>query len=234
MAPTATKDDNVFDDPNKALEWAEKRNIDPAALRRMRSTGGLRDGASMTLVFRTITFTSGISSLPDATEFETSCLLTKRTLEALGGRFQHLAQQPVLGPFKIGPMQGHKTFEQNDVGMFATDEIPIGGTIVVEHPLLISPTYICLSSLAMTKSELYKMLFQRLPQPLKKLAEKLKSVKPPPCSREEGIVRTNGIAIELHSDEHGEGVYSGVFLNVARCNHRYVHMCRFRRGSIPS
>jgi hypothetical protein len=108
-------------------------------------------------------------------------------------------------------------------GMYAAETIQTGDIIVSEHPILVSPTYMCLSGLSMTKAAMYKMLFERLPDHQKKSAKAMKNSKGSVASaKEEGIIRTNGIAVELVEDQHGEGVYSAVFENIGRCNHRFV------------
>jgi hypothetical protein len=227
---TTNKDDNVFDDLEKALEWARKHNVSSAALQRLQSTEGLRDGSRESLLFHTIRYTSDQTSPSGTMAFETSCLLTKHTRVALGTR-EHILPLPPLPstlPFKLQSIPpGQVGFNIQDKGLYATDDIAVGTLIVVEHPLLLSPTYMCLSGLSMTKAELYGMLFQRLPEHLKKAALTLRNAKGNTCSREEGIVRTNGIAVELEPDGHGESAYSGVFSTVSRCNHRFVRFILF-------
>jgi hypothetical protein len=109
-------------------------------------------------------------------------------------------------------------------GMFARhDFIPEQGLILVEHPVVITPYLVGLTT---PLSNLYSQLFDRLPPKLYRDLMRLSNCKlPAECSSFEGIVRTNAIGIQLDVPDvpHSElSTHRAIFLNTSRCNHRLV------------
>jgi hypothetical protein len=108
-------------------------------------------------------------------------------------------------------------------GMLARRDIPAQGLILIEHPVVVTPYLIGLTT---PLSDLYAQLFNRLPPKLHRDLMRLancKSVKE--CSLFEGIVRTNAIGIQLDVPDvpHPElSTHRAIFLNTSRCNHRLV------------
>jgi len=110
------------------------------------------------------------------------------------------------------------------LGMFAARDIPAGALILSEYPLFVIPNII--PGLSLSKDGIFKMLFDRLHPDLRYRALSLPNSKPREvCGKEEGIVRTNGFMVHLPKAE-GQNVpdtsHSGTFLDLSRCNHRYV------------
>ena len=114
-------------------------------------------------------------------------------------------------------------------GMFARRDIPAQGLILIEHPIVITPY---LLSLTTPLSNIYARLFNRLPPISHRELMRLANCKlPDECSVYEGIVRTNAIGIQLDVPDvpHPElTTHRAIFLNTSRCNHR------FNRNPYPS
>ena len=108
-------------------------------------------------------------------------------------------------------------------GMFARRDIPAQGLILIEHPVIITPYLVGLTT---PLSDLYAQLFDRLPPKLHRDLMQLANCKPADeCSLLEGIVRTNAIGIQLDVPDvpHPElSTHRAIFLNTSRCNHRSV------------
>ena len=109
------------------------------------------------------------------------------------------------------------------VGMFARRDISAQGQILIEHPVVITPYLVGLTT---PLSDLYAQLFDRLPPKLYRDLMRLANCKPTEeCSLFEGIVRTNAIGIQLDVPNvpHAElSTHRAIFLNTSRCNHRSV------------
>ncbi|KAJ7176097.1 hypothetical protein C8R43DRAFT_872919 [Mycena crocata] len=106
-------------------------------------------------------------------------------------------------------------------GMFAAQNIPVGGLISVERPILVAPYIIGLRS--HPEAELFGALLRRLAPATQARFMALANCKPAgECEIVEGIVRTNAIAITLLVPDvpHPElSTHRGIFLNTSRCNH---------------
>jgi hypothetical protein len=199
-------DENVFDDVKNAEEWASKRGLPiPQAE---------DSGINAELVF------SCIPHDESATAAWTSALLNTSTAAVLGARAHfHIPSPPPM--FEIRPITEDGR-EPGDCGIFATANIDPGTVLIVERPALLVPAVFSLSNIASSQSEIFRTLFHRLPPPVRDAMYALQNRKPEQvCSTEVGIVRTNGIAVELPS-EGSQSRYSGVFPAVSRCNHRFV------------
>ncbi|KII86628.1 hypothetical protein PLICRDRAFT_43264 [Plicaturopsis crispa FD-325 SS-3] len=107
-------------------------------------------------------------------------------------------------------------------GMRATKDIAPGEVIVVEYPIVSIPYMTSTSQ--KTRKEQLDSIFERVRDPEHR-AELLglANCKPPEvCPREEGIVRTNGIAIYPRvppGTSEANRIASGVFLKISKCNH---------------
>ncbi|KAJ7113161.1 hypothetical protein C8R44DRAFT_631204 [Mycena epipterygia] len=105
--------------------------------------------------------------------------------------------------------------------MFAAQNIPAGGLILVERPVLVAPYVIGLP--AVPESALYAALLRRLSPETAARFMALENCKPEAeCDALEGIVRTNALAITLPvpAGPHPElATHRAVFLNASRCNH---------------
>jgi hypothetical protein len=126
-------------------------------------------------------------------------------------------------PFRDPPPSPTHTFEiqlagDMGYGMFAAKDIAAGELILVEHPSIVQPTVVRVS---MAKSELCDMFFSRLPPASRRALLSLSNCKPRElCSKEEGVIRTNGLLVELPGANSSFVPHSGVFINASRCNHR--------------
>ena len=120
--------------------------------------------------------------------------------------------------YKIAPA-GNK-----GLGMFATSDIPTGGLIVVEHPVIVWPLICCVPGIPL--ATIYDLMVERLEPPVRRELLSLSNCKSADeCGVVEGILRTNNIGIDLPVPEpmHKYAAnYRGIFLTMSRCNHRSV------------
>jgi hypothetical protein len=111
--------------------------------------------------------------------------------------------------------------------MFATRDIVAGEIIHSENPAVVIYPFLILN-FDMTRSNVYRTLFDRLDSPIRDQLLALNSGElSTACCVEERIVRNNGFAIMLPipvMDHAPESLHSGVFLDISRCNHRYAHI----------
>ncbi|KAJ7659219.1 hypothetical protein DFH06DRAFT_989689 [Mycena polygramma] len=114
-----------------------------------------------------------------------------------------------------------RTAGKSGLGMVAAQNIPAGGLIVVERPILVAPYIIALQS--HPESEFYKALLHRLSPEAVACFMSLSNCKPASeCDLLEGIMRTNAIAITLDVPDmpHPElPTHRAIFPNISRCNH---------------
>jgi hypothetical protein len=119
--------------------------------------------------------------------------------------------------YKISPAPGKGS------GMFATRNIPAGAVVLVENPVLVYPSVMCVG-MSMSRGDIFKMLFDRLQPDVRERALSLWNSKPADvCGKEEGIVRTNGFGLDLAAPKMANPpstLHSGTFLDLSRCNHR--------------
>lgn len=150
-------------------------------------------------------------------DFEGAALLDAGVRALLPAHFTPSCPSP-RGTFEILRATGGK-----GLGMFARRDIPAGGLILVERPVVVSPSVIRLHE---PLSEVYSSLFNRLsPSTYRELMNLANGAPPKECSTVEGIMRTNALGIELEvpdipNPEHP--VHHALFLNTSRCNHRLV------------
>lgn len=140
----------------------------------------------------------------------------------------HLQHKPFLLP-AVYPAHTYEIRRSSGkgLGMFATHEIPPGGIILIEHPVLVLADCIQLSAES-SPLELYAMLFNRLPDKILEDSMSLSNVKSvSECSRVEGIMRTNALAIDIPMKNEPSRRHWGLFLKTSRCNHRYAFPTSF-------
>jgi hypothetical protein len=211
------KDENVFEDPESAVMWAQDHgiNLDKAMF----------DGPKglSPYVFHSIRYKEADFMAVDDVSFETSCLIHVQHLETMEKRLfitPHLPIDPAS--IAVSPVPDRA----DDKGLFATDLIEAGTIAISERPTIILPNTISLGSLEKDKNDISRTLFEHLPVVFNdrpgwqvKLLRDLKNAKSPAECLEEGIIRTNSLAITLEQDTDPN--YNGVFLKLSRCNHRY-------------
>jgi hypothetical protein len=233
----AAVEPNVFESASAANAWAGKRvgGISAGALAAARAS----EPASEELVLHNIPYlapshpTTGSVSSPTLQDFETSCLLRADVAASMRARKPTpFASESTVGASavevrKVAVPITQRTARLDDKGMHARRQITRGEIILSEHPTLIFPSYLWLGALSQENANVYHMLVSRLPradgdnagsQAREFMA--LKNVKGNQVSKEEGIVRTNSISVDLSAE--GDSYYAAVFLNIARCNHRCV------------
>ncbi|KAF8663652.1 hypothetical protein AX16_000894 [Volvariella volvacea WC 439] len=113
--------------------------------------------------------------------------------------------------------------EHKGAAMFATRDIPLGGVILIEHPVIITPGVLHEQKMSKAYEGLYKAVRPGLRKGLKAMYNCMPEEE---CDLEEGIVRTNGTAVELKGPEGAEAPrmaekmeYGAVFLLLDRANH---------------
>ncbi|KAJ6532887.1 hypothetical protein DFH09DRAFT_932988 [Mycena vulgaris] len=110
---------------------------------------------------------------------------------------------------------------KNGLGMFAAQNIPASGLVVVERPILVAPYIIGLQG--HPESELYGALLRRLSPDTVARFMALANCKPvDECDAVEGIMRTNAIGITLDVPDvpHPElSTHRAIFPITSRCNH---------------
>jgi hypothetical protein len=161
---------------------------------------------------------------PTGPSFETSCLLnapTKAIIESLKP-FEEPPDSENIVPL---PVEGRA----HDIGLFATGPIAAGSTLISERPTVIFPSMISLDALSGDIKTLCQTLVNRLvmddnsqlddqASEIRKLKNSFQSA----SCLEEGVMRTNGLAVSFTDARVNCETYSGVFLNISRCNHRFV------------
>lgn len=210
--PLAKDGDNHFDVPSQAKRWAEQRTLSAGAQHLIAASASSSEARTPDeLVYHNIHF-------DDRTECST--LLAGATRKQLDGS---VAMLPTSLPSVDGQAFKISEDDRGEHGLFAARALTPGSTIVIERPLLVSPSFLLLRGVAMKKAEIYRVLVDRLPEAQRQSVRDLFNCKPPEaCGLEEGIVRTNGVAIELETQREGEETHSAVFPTLSRCNHRCV------------
>ncbi|KAG6908572.1 hypothetical protein DXG01_004130 [Tephrocybe rancida] len=144
---------------------------------------------------------------------ETSVMLDEGVDAMLPESFEPASGSP-LYTFKIGDA-GDK-----GRGMFALRDLPAGGLILVEHPIIVAPYLV---GLGVPLADIYAELLDRLPLEMQKELLKLHSGDDHTLEDTlEEIVRCNALGIQLKVPDvpHPEiKTHRAVFLNISRCNH---------------
>lgn len=202
--------DNEFNKPEDALKWAKARGLE------LPSIDSAPEGD---FTIRTLRYKGASGEVSPA--FVTAGLFTACTKinAAQTEVMDHIAPELIKAEVKTHPARS------NELGIFATAKIPIGKNIISERPSIILPTHLRLGGMSLRKDELLSQLFRRLPvdQHNGEVAQGdgIRTLYFDPgrgTSREEGIVRDNGFNITLEGENQS---YSGLFLTLSRCNHRY-------------
>jgi hypothetical protein len=150
--------------------------------------------------------------------FKTAALLDSRIVPLLPPHFVAPSPSP-MDMFDIRSSSGQ------GLGMFALKDIPTGGLILTEHPSVVTPALLRPNNFS---SSLYSSVFSLLDK--SEVAQLLALADGQPhgiCrSKEEAIVRTNNIGIDLPAPDAmaelpGFTLHGAVFLSASRCNHRY-------------
>jgi hypothetical protein len=199
--------------------------------------GSKEPPSSESFVFHNISYAPSERRDPDASgaqgknEFVTSSLLRSNAAQSLASR-EPLPSPPAIDHAAFVIREVNK--REGDQGIFALRDLAPGTVVITENPVLVFPSYLWLGGLDGEKEDILRTLFGRLrddgAEPLWAELMALKNDKSSASCVEEGILRTNGFALDLDHGPDAEGAYSGVFLHIARCNHRcdqaYVWMYR--------
>ena len=111
-------------------------------------------------------------------DFEGVTLTDSKILELLPRYFG--TRPPALDAYKISVAAGKGR------GMFATRDIPAGGVILVENPVIVIPLIMDLGA-ELSKEQMFQMLFDRLDTDVRERALALWNCKPGDlCGKEEG------------------------------------------------
>jgi hypothetical protein len=119
---------------------------------------------------------------------------------------------------------------QGERGLFALRQIEGGTTLVAERPTLLVPQTLWLGGLELQAPEIFRTLLARLPRATGLLGgpgaqelavRELCNVKPQASCVEEGIMRSNGIAVQLGAGPSASA-HSALFTTISRCNHACV------------
>ncbi|ETW75264.1 hypothetical protein HETIRDRAFT_430702 [Heterobasidion irregulare TC 32-1] len=137
-------------------------------------------------------------------------------------------------PFKLSLSPG------TGLGLFATRPLAPGHLLLREPPLLLVPLVIPLAApptRGLSKAHIFRALFARHDARTRRLLLSLANAKPAgTCSQEEGIVRTNGIGVDLRTSAPSttpvpssttaaaatsatSATHNGLFLITSRANH---------------
>ncbi|KAJ7217771.1 hypothetical protein GGX14DRAFT_495004 [Mycena pura] len=109
----------------------------------------------------------------------------------------------------------------NGMGVFATRDIRPAALIHVEHPTTVTQNTLVLN-FGMTRVEVYRELFQRVPEQTLPSLLDLCNSQPDEMAIEEAILRSNAIAIKLPSPAVPGSLAMGhnaIFLRTSRLNH---------------
>lgn len=198
---------NIIRNEEDMKQWAHKLDLSPneANMRVQRHVAQAKGGEILT-TYRNLTFV----------DFAGVTFTNKKILDLLPKSFGK--RPPALdNAYKISEAAG------KGYGMFALRDIPVGGVILVENPVIVLPLMMGIGAL-MSKEEMMEMLFTRLAPDVRERALSLCNCKPASlCEKEEGIIRTNGLQVELPIPDvpnPPNSIHSGIFLEMSRCNHR--------------
>lgn len=199
--------DNIVQSDEQIKQWAHKLSISPEELKKRmeKSPVGADNKGDGGFLHRSFVFD----------DFKNITLADPRVFERLPKHFQK--RPPALeGVYKISEAPG------KGVAMFSTRDIPAGGVILVENPVLVAPFTIQVD--LRLKERVFRMLFEMLDTDVRERALALWNCKPADmCGKEEGIIRTNGLQVTMpipNTPGGPDSTYSGTFLDISRCNHR--------------
>jgi hypothetical protein len=188
--------------------WAHKLAESPNAMhnRLETVTARMRD-SDFKMIYRNVTFQN----------FEGVVLADAKIHDLIPKHF-YVRPSALENAYKISEAAGKGS------GMFASRDIPAGGVILVENPVCLYPSVLGLG-MSLSREQMFKMLFDRLEPGVREKALSLYNSKPASvCTKEEGIVRTNGFGLDLAAPKIANPPstqHSGTFLDLSRCNHRW-------------
>lgn len=219
-------DDNVSKSLESALEWAENHWGDSSAISHLSDSTAYAALVADRLLYHTILYPQQRTSLASTEGLsQISCLLTQSIRQTLPTSLFPLTwdADEIFDIREYDQARDGGHFPTDETGLYAVSTMRAGTTILVERPVLLLPAYMSFSGLAVPKAEVYAALVRRLPV---KVAEEIFSMKIAPdlqetCGMVEGIIRTNGLAVTFPAQKEST-LYSGLFLNAGRCNHRFV------------
>jgi hypothetical protein len=216
----STEPDNVFEDAAAAKTWLRDRGLET-------SLPAVEDRAdSGNLILRTSRYLEEWNDeLSEA--FFTAALLTERAAGVLDNVPSMRLDSESMHDITVAKTMS----ESNELGRLVKADVEPGTKLIVERPSVLMPRSVSLEGLSTKLDDLFRVLFDRLSQQLGEVKEgkskpspsqamnvrKLKNRKPASSCAEEGIMRTNGIAVEL-----GEETFSALFYRIARINHAWV------------
>jgi hypothetical protein len=199
---------NFLRSDDDVKQWAHKLGETPKTLyNRMGAQLARMNDSDFKMVFRNVTFK----------DFQGVVFADAKVHDLIPRCFDS-RPSALEDAYRIAPAAGKGS------GMFANRDIPAGAAILVENPIVIFPGVMGLG-MSMSKDDIFKMLFDRLDPGMRERALSLWNSKPADvCGKEEGIVRTNGFGLELAAPRIANSLatrYSGTFLDLSRCNHRW-------------
>jgi hypothetical protein len=201
---------NIVVSEDDAKKWAHKLDESQAYFNKRIQTQAARTvEADFQMIFRNLYFSNG---------FEGVTVADAKIINILPKQFNP-RPSALENAYRIAAAPG------KSLGMFAARDIPAGALILSEYPLFVFPNIVPLGP-SLSRDEFFKMLFDRIKPDVRDRALSLSNSKPREvCGEEEGIVRTNGFMVHLPKAE-GQNAsntsHSGTFLDLSRCNHRYV------------
>jgi hypothetical protein len=208
----ARQEGNVLADRAAVDNWARERGLEGIHLSTLDRLETPSEPAR--LILRTIRYQKeerdGLTEL-----FRTSALLTESSAQAIDslGLMRMLAKDKSVA--------GLREAEDKEKSLFLKKEIEGGSVLFVERPSILIPTYLSAGSLPLEQTKLFSAIFERLSSKTMTQVDgirQLSNQKHLASCQEEGIVRTNGIAVRLGDGQYSE-VYSAVFARMSRINH---------------
>jgi hypothetical protein len=135
------------------------------------------------------------------------------------------ATKPGLFAVQVAPRALTSTRPQGDRGLFALQQMEAGTIIVAERPTLVVPQTLWLGGTDMKAADILRTMVGRLPRGERggpgfqeTAVMELCNVRPQASCVEEGIMRSNGIGIQLGPSAQS-GMCSALFTTLSRCNH---------------
>lgn len=217
MSKTVPADDqsNLFSDVSKAVQWSTERIVAPNVIPYLKQSQVEKEKSSLQLEYLVLTNIV----FPDSKETEsvpqTSCLLSQATREALKEDFTTPISKPNPAIYEV---KNHNT-RTGELGLFASINMGPGDIILTERPIIVVPSLLWLDNISETPINLFTQLFQRVPVGLRDTARAMMNVHED-CSKEEGILRTNGLAITMDTLRTKNEAHIALFATTGRVNHR--------------
>jgi hypothetical protein len=219
MAPASKPpkvDSNVLSTPADAETWARERGLAGLDIPTQDSNGSSVEPGS--LVLRTIRYQQEEGE-DQSKSFVTAALLTTPAARFIDG----LRVLRIGDPgYKASVLLRTAKTELAEKRSVAKQDFESGAMLFAERPSVLIPVCMPLGGLAKDPAEIFAAVFDRLTSTQHGIRD-LNNRKPEACCEEEGIIRTNGIAVSLGQDGDS-GLHSAIFQRLARVNHRYVYL----------